>query len=215
MKIDRAAVLTLTVTLATVACTAGTDDAASSSDGVVAGSACVIDGDEAAPVAEGRCAALYEEAMIAGVKKLSSAPEGASVYGCSPELTEEPCGELGFIMYEVCSTYALHYRKRAALDAITCLERSDLSDPTSATACGFAALSKSCGGTADAKAFCDAVKTEHEGLSVAETNECLALAGGLRTTARAQILAAARHDDAFTFHSAVEGLDPFSRAEAY
>jgi hypothetical protein len=225
MKIDRAAFLALTVSIASVACAAGTEETGSGTDDVVTGSAgCFKDGEEAAPIKEGVCFDLWIKAQEHEFKELTTPTgEGGTVaesLGCVASSPSHPAAEgakvcetfhADFVLGR-CQAYRDLYKKSSATAAVSCLQKlADLNDSMAVYNCGFDALAKSCDGQTDANETCTRVAASRafagKPLSTAEKKECADKVGGLRKVGRDLLVSTAEGGDFFSLHSALEGLD--------
>jgi hypothetical protein len=116
-----------------------------------------------------------------------------------------------------CQAYVHLYKKSAALQAIECLQKADLTDSMAVYNCGFEALDNSCANQASAKETCARIAATRSALgdplSAADKKLCLTRVGGLRAAAREQLSSIAEGDSFFGIHSAIEGLDAFPETE--
>lgn len=226
MNIDRSTFLALTVSIAAVACTAPEGDDATASDDVVGGAVCFNGGEELAPIAEGTCERLWAEAQEQDYTYLTTSyvylASGSKTIedhlGCKAESPSHPAAQgvetcptyRADFAYDRCRAYATLYKTPAALDAIACLQKADLTNSGIVYACGSDALDKACFGQPDAEATCQRIEAARSKagapLSEPEKKQCRTRVGALRAAARDQLVSIAQGDRFYNMHSAVEGL---------
>ncbi len=226
MNLDRSIFLALTLSIASVACSAASADEAATGEDDVTGAACRADGDEGvSPVAEGTCSALFERAQEQDFARLTATTEGGKplfeTLGCVPSRTGEgdfgeegkpgpkPCAtDAADLVWNRCTAYSGLYKKTAAADAVRCLETTrDLTSASAVHGCGLTALDRSCAGQASAEETCTKIEQAREGLSAVEASACRTQVGGLKAEARKQLVLAAQEQEVFTLRTEIEAVD--------